>query len=248
MDEVEWSDGGHCKHKGAPSGGFSGAGAGLQQTRWRRGGTVARPPPDPIAVARGARRRRRFDYFIDYWRLVKAKRQKKTLKSWIVGMTTAVDIYPMRRSRRCCDLERAPTHLQCPPRPGKAVRAAPEAKVPASSGSSSPGRIPPRGRKDVKDVEILGEVYDLARLLDGAFRQAVADSQQLELALPQRQLAVGLRLQATEGDCATARPSFFDWEARGQWEAWMALRGTGPGRAKEQFIALVEGVKAQLER
>ena len=114
--------------------------------------------------------------------------------------------------------------------------------MPASSGSSSPGRIPPRGRKDVKDVEILGEVYDFARLLDGAFRQAVADSQQLELALSHRQLAVGLRLQATEGDCATARPSFFDWEA------WTALRGTGPGRAKEQFIALVEGVKAQLER
>ena len=119
--------------------------------------------------------------------------------------------------------------------------------MPASSGSSSPGRIPPRGRKDVKDVEILGEVYDFARLLDGAFRQAVADSQ-LELALPHRQLAVGLRLQATEGDCATARPSFFDWEARGQWEPWMALRGTGPGRAKERFIALVEGLKAQLER
>ena len=123
-----------------------------------------------------------------YWRLVKAKNFQAT---------TAVDIYPMRRSRRCCDLERAPTHLQCQPRPGTAVRAAPEAKVPASSGSSSPGRIPPRGRKDVKDVEILGEVYDFARLLDGAFRQAVADSQQLELALPHRQLAVGLRLQAT---------------------------------------------------
>ena len=164
--------------------------------------------------------------------------------------TTAADIYPMRRSQRCCDLERAPTRPPCPPRPGTAVRAASQAQAPAGSGrgAGDAGRIPPRGRKDVKEVEILGEVYDLARLLDGAFRQAVADSRRLQLALPHRHLAAGLRLQATEGDCATALPSFFDWEARGQWEAWTALRGTGPGRAKEQFIALVEGVKAQVER
>ncbi len=50
--------------------------------------------------------------------------------------------------------------------------------------------------------------------------------------------------QATKGDCAGDRPGMMDFVGRAKYDAWNALSGTSRDDAMDQYIALVEELKA----
>jgi acyl-CoA-binding protein len=50
--------------------------------------------------------------------------------------------------------------------------------------------------------------------------------------------------QATQGDCTGPRPGLLDMVGRAKYDAWKALEGTTKEAAMEQYIALVEELKA----
>lgn len=54
----------------------------------------------------------------------------------------------------------------------------------------------------------------------------------------------GLFKQATEGDNSAKRPSFSDVVARAKWDAWTARKGLGADEAKQQYIDLIESLRA----
>lgn len=54
----------------------------------------------------------------------------------------------------------------------------------------------------------------------------------------------GLFKQATEGDNAAKRPSFSDVVARAKWDAWTARKGLGADEAKQQYVDLIESLRA----
>lgn len=50
--------------------------------------------------------------------------------------------------------------------------------------------------------------------------------------------------QATKGDCTGDRPGMMDFVGRAKYDAWIALSGTTRDDAMDQYIALVEELKA----
>lgn len=78
--------------------------------------------------------------------------------------------------------------------------------------------------------------------LQARFDAAVANSK----SLPERpDNAVLLRLyalykQASEGDVEGRRPGFTDLVGRAKYDAWAALKGTGPADAMQQYVSLIE--------
>ncbi|MGD9942961.1 MAG: acyl-CoA-binding protein [Burkholderiaceae bacterium] len=82
--------------------------------------------------------------------------------------------------------------------------------------------------------------------LDPRFEQAVADSKQLPERPDNMTLLrlYALYKQASEGDAQPPRPGATDFVARAKWDAWNALAGTPADQAKQQYIDLVEDLKA----
>lgn len=50
--------------------------------------------------------------------------------------------------------------------------------------------------------------------------------------------------QASTGDCNGKRPGITDFVGRAKFDAWQALAGTPQDEAKQQYIDLVEELKA----
>lgn len=82
--------------------------------------------------------------------------------------------------------------------------------------------------------------------LQAAFEKAQADSRNL----PERPDNVtllkiyALYKQATTGDANGERPGFSDMVGRAKWDAWNALSGTEREDAMQQYIDLVDELKA----
>ncbi len=82
--------------------------------------------------------------------------------------------------------------------------------------------------------------------LQDRFEQVVAESKNL----PERPdnltllKLYALYKQASAGDASGERPGMTDFVARAKWDAWDALKGTGTEDAMQQYIDLVESLKA----
>ena len=50
--------------------------------------------------------------------------------------------------------------------------------------------------------------------------------------------------QASEGDNEEAKPGFADIVARAKWDAWKKLEGTGEDEAMQQYIDLIDELRA----
>lgn len=50
--------------------------------------------------------------------------------------------------------------------------------------------------------------------------------------------------QATEGDINSEKPAMFDFVAQAKYNAWDNLKGTSANDAMQQYITLVEKLKA----
>lgn len=50
--------------------------------------------------------------------------------------------------------------------------------------------------------------------------------------------------QATEGDINSEKPAMFDFVAQAKYNAWDNLKGTSADEAMQQYITLVEKLKA----
>lgn len=55
----------------------------------------------------------------------------------------------------------------------------------------------------------------------------------------------GLYKQATVGDNTTDKPGLMDFTGKAKWGAWDALKGTSQADAEQQYIKLVEELKAK---
>ncbi|QAU33922.1 acyl-CoA-binding protein [Janthinobacterium sp. 17J80-10] len=82
--------------------------------------------------------------------------------------------------------------------------------------------------------------------LQTSFEQAVAESKNL----PERPdnltllKLYALYKQASSGDAAGERPGMTDFVGRAKWDAWDALKGTTREAAMQQYIDIVESLKA----
>ncbi len=50
--------------------------------------------------------------------------------------------------------------------------------------------------------------------------------------------------QATEGDVQGKRPGFTNPVGRAKYDAWAAVQGTGSDDARDQYVALVQSLRA----
>lgn len=50
--------------------------------------------------------------------------------------------------------------------------------------------------------------------------------------------------QGKDGDCTGARPGMLDMVGRAKYDAWKGLEGTSQDDAKQQYVDLVEELKA----
>lgn len=82
--------------------------------------------------------------------------------------------------------------------------------------------------------------------LNAAFEQAVADSKSLPEKPDNMTLLkiYALYKQATAGDVEGKRPGFADMVGRAKWDAWNELKGKDSDGAKQDYIDLVESLKA----
>lgn len=79
------------------------------------------------------------------------------------------------------------------------------------------------------------------------FQQAADDVTKLPAA-PDNQTKLklyALYKQATEGDVSGDKPGMFDFVAGAKYSAWEALKGTSKEQAAQQYIDLVEELKAK---
>ncbi|MES2024093.1 MAG: acyl-CoA-binding protein [Pseudomonadota bacterium] len=82
--------------------------------------------------------------------------------------------------------------------------------------------------------------------LQEQFDQALADSK----TLPERPdnltllKIYGLYKQASGGDATGEQPAMTDFVARAKWDAWNNLKGISKEDAMQQYIDLVEDLKA----
>jgi acyl-CoA-binding protein len=52
-------------------------------------------------------------------------------------------------------------------------------------------------------------------------------------------------LEATVGDNNTSKPGMFDMKGKYKWEAWEANKGKSKEAAQQEYIVLVQNLKAQ---
>lgn len=50
--------------------------------------------------------------------------------------------------------------------------------------------------------------------------------------------------QGTEGDVHGDAPGFMDFVGRAKYEAWAGLKGTDQGKARQDYVSLVEKLKS----
>jgi diazepam-binding inhibitor (GABA receptor modulating acyl-CoA-binding protein) len=82
--------------------------------------------------------------------------------------------------------------------------------------------------------------------LKKTFEQAVADSKNLP-EKPDNQTLLqiySLYKQATSGDVDGKRPGFTDMVGRAKWDAWNTLKGKSADEAMQEYVDLIEGLKA----
>jgi diazepam-binding inhibitor (GABA receptor modulating acyl-CoA-binding protein) len=87
----------------------------------------------------------------------------------------------------------------------------------------------------------------MATELTSLFQQAVSDSKDLSERPSNETLLqlYSLYKQATEGDATADGPSNpFDFVAKAKHEAWIALKGKGTDTAMQEYIGLVNKLKA----
>lgn len=82
--------------------------------------------------------------------------------------------------------------------------------------------------------------------LQASFEAAVAASKTLSERPDNSTLLqiYALYKQATAGDVEGKRPGFTDMVGRAKYDAWAALKGTGPDDAMSKYIALVDRLHA----
>jgi len=51
--------------------------------------------------------------------------------------------------------------------------------------------------------------------------------------------------QGSTGDCNTSRPGMLDLKGKAKWDAWNALKGKSQDDAKNEYVALVDELKAK---
>lgn len=82
--------------------------------------------------------------------------------------------------------------------------------------------------------------------LKSQFEAAAADSKNLP-ERPSNDILLklyALYKQSSEGDVAGKRPGFTDMVGRAKYDAWAALKGTAEAVAMQQYIDLVNSLKA----
>ncbi len=82
--------------------------------------------------------------------------------------------------------------------------------------------------------------------LKSAYDQAVADSKTLSDKPSNDTLLqlYSLYKQATQGDVNEEAPGMFDFVAKAKYEAWSSLKGKSKEAAMQEYIKLVENLKA----
>ncbi|KAJ5524840.1 uncharacterized protein N7503_010992 [Penicillium pulvis] len=80
------------------------------------------------------------------------------------------------------------------------------------------------------------------------FEEAAKDVNNLKAKPSNDQLLklYGLYKQATVGDVNTERPGAMAFKEKYKWDAWKELEGTSEEDAQEQYIKLVDELKASL--
>ena len=80
-----------------------------------------------------------------------------------------------------------------------------------------------------------------------AFETAQADAQTLPSKPDNATLLklYALYKQGTQGDVTGTRPGGFDFVGGAKYDAWAALQGKPSGEAQEEYVALVESLKAR---
>lgn len=82
--------------------------------------------------------------------------------------------------------------------------------------------------------------------MQARFEQAAQDVQQLAKR-PENDVLLklyGLYKQATAGDVAGNRPGILDMMGRLKYDAWARLKGNSNEQAMNEYVALVESLKA----
>ncbi len=82
--------------------------------------------------------------------------------------------------------------------------------------------------------------------LKESFEQAADDAQDLS-SKPSNDTLLqlySLYKQATKGDVAGKRPGFTNPVGRAKYDAWAELKGTSSEEAMQQYVSLVEDLKA----
>ena len=82
--------------------------------------------------------------------------------------------------------------------------------------------------------------------LQAQFEAAVADSKQLPEKPDNMTLLkiYALYKQASSGDVDGKRPGFTDMVGRAKWDAWDGLKGKSADEAMQEYIDLIESLKA----
>lgn len=82
--------------------------------------------------------------------------------------------------------------------------------------------------------------------LQTQFEAAVASSKSLRERPDNSTLLklYALYKQASDGDVEGRRPGFTDMVGRAKYDAWAAIKGTAAADAMQQYIALIEKLKA----
>ncbi|VVC94103.1 acyl-CoA-binding domain-containing protein 6 [Leptidea sinapis] len=85
--------------------------------------------------------------------------------------------------------------------------------------------------------------------LDTSFTKATDHVRKLTSKLDNNQLLelYGLFKQATEGECNTQKPGWFDTKGRKKWEAWKSFGDLSSELAKQKYIDLVKKYEPSLE-
>lgn len=80
-----------------------------------------------------------------------------------------------------------------------------------------------------------------------AFEQAALDSKKLPKRPDNNTLLklYALYKQATSGDVSGSRPAGFDMEGKLKYDAWAKLKGKAKEAAMQEYVALVESLKAK---
>ena len=82
--------------------------------------------------------------------------------------------------------------------------------------------------------------------LKATFEKAVAESKSLPEKPDNATLLqiYALYKQATAGDVEGKRPGFSDMVGRAKWDAWNGLKGKSSEEAMQEYVDLVESLKA----